>query len=228
MIRAVVIDDEKASAAIIRHFIEEEEIPMEIVGEAEDGRKALDLIDETDPQIVFLDIQMPEMSGFDVMNARPNFRYVIITAYDSFDYAKKSLQLGARDLLLKPIEKEALKESITRAVGWKFTQNPLVNDIIEYINNNYNKKIEVNQLSKQFFTTPSHIARVFKAQMGMGCVAYIHQVRMQKAVDLLNNTAMSIKEISDACGYESINNFYKYFRQYTGKTPAEYRKQTVS
>lgn len=59
MIRAVICDDEKAALNIIRHFIENENLPIEIVGTAEDGNQALELISREKPNLVFMDIQMP-------------------------------------------------------------------------------------------------------------------------------------------------------------------------
>lgn len=223
MIKAIIVDDEPAVAVIIRYFVSNNNLPVEIVGEARNGNTAIELIERFDPGLIFCDIQMPGMNGFELMKACPNRNYVIITAYESFQYAQQALRLGAKDILLKPIEFEPLNNSISRALGWRFTQNQLTNDIIEYIQTHYNQKIEVNELAQMYYTAPSHIARTFKKHTGRSVIEYLHQVRVAKAVDLIRGTNLEIKEISEQCGYESLNNFYKYFKLNTGTTPANYR-----
>ena len=123
------------------------------------------------------------------------------------------------------MEFEPFCEAITRALGWKFTKNHLTNEIIEYIQQNYTQKIEVNELARMYYTTASHIARTFKKHMGVGVISYLHEVRIQKAISLMQSTDTGIKEIAEAVGYENINNFYKYFKQTTGCTPAAFREK---
>ena len=67
MIKAVICDDELATRNIICHFLEEEQLPIEIVGNAEDGKEAIQLIKETSPRLIFLDIHMPQKNGFQVI-----------------------------------------------------------------------------------------------------------------------------------------------------------------
>lgn len=225
MIQAIIVDDEPAAAIIIRYLIKNEELPIQIVGEAQDVSTAIEMIDQHLPKLVFLDIQMPRQNGFELMRLRPNCKYIIITAYESFQYAQQALRLGAKDILLKPVEYETLRSAITRAIGWNFTQNTLTNNIVEYIQVNYSKKIEVNELARMYYTTSSHIARTFKKYMGTCVITYLHQTRIQNAQILLDTTQMGIKEIATACGYENMNNFYKYFKQFTGDTPASFREK---
>lgn len=220
MIKAIIVDDEPAVAKIITHFTEKENLPIEIVGIAENGIEALELIKKRDVQLVFLDIHMPFMDGFKVIEAEPEKNYIIITAYDSFKYAQKALRLGAKDIILKPIEYKQLLQSIVRVIGWNITENPVLNEILEYVNNNYGEKLDLTTLSNMFFVTPSHISRLFKKYMNTSTISYIHEVRVKKAIELLRESDVSIKEVAERVGYESLNNFYKYFKQYTGVTPA--------
>ena len=222
MINAIIADDEPAVAKIICHIIEKEQVPIDIVGKAENGVEAVKLMKEKEVQLVFLDISMPFMNGFEVMESAPNKDYIIITAYDSFQYAQKALRLGAKDILLKPIEYKQLIQSITRAIGWKFTENTTLNGILEYINNNYQEKIDLTMIGNMFYISPSHISRLFKRYLNTNTISYVNEVRIKKAVELLNKENLSVKEVAELTGYESLNNFYKYFKLYTGSTPAAY------
>lgn len=225
MIRAVICDDEKAALNIIRHFIEAEKLPVQIVGTAEDGRDAWNLIQCEKPDLVFMDIHMPHMNGFEIIQKIKGSKVIIITAYDSFEYAQKALRLGACDILSKPIEFEQLKQAIVRAVGWNFTGNDMVDTILAYIYENYNRKIELETLANLTYCTESHMARVFKKHVGMSIISFMHQVRIEKSVRLLEEEHLSVKEAAEAVGYQNLNHFYKYFNLHMGTPPASYIKK---
>lgn len=225
MIRAVICDDEKAALNIIRHFIETEKLPIRIAGSAENGRDAWNLIQREKPDLVFMDIHMPYMNGFEIIRKMKDSKVIIITAYDSFEYAQRALRLGACDIISKPIDFEQLRQAIIRAVGWNFTGNEVVDTILAYIYENYQEKIELETLAGLTYCTSSHIARVFKKHVGMSIISYMHKVRIEKSVKLLEDQRLSVKEAAEAVGYQNLNHFYKYFRQYMETTPASYIKQ---
>lgn len=223
MTKAIIVDDEPAVAKMIQYFIDKENLPLEVVGVAYNGQQAIDLIDKVSPKIVFLDIQMPVKNGFEVMKERPNQQYIIITAYESFRYAQQALRLCAKDIILKPVEYRQLETAVVNLLGWHITNNATVNDILEYVHGNYAEKIELNKLAEHFFIAPSHLARLFKKHTGSSLITYINKVRIQKACALLD-AGVSVKEAAEQTGYESLNNFYKYFKLYEGMTPAAYCK----
>lgn len=232
MIRTLICDDEKASQDIIQLFIEEENPMLEIVGTASNGIEALELIQKEKPDLVFMDIHMPCFSGMEVIEKSratdPEVKFIIITAYESFEYARQALRLGAVDILPKPVDFDQLSEAITRAVGIHFTPSNLVNHILEYIHDNYNKEIHLPELAQLSFCTESHLAREFKKYTGGTILTYIHKIRIERAVTLLKEGNVGIQEAADQVGYQNINNFYKYFKQSTGMTPAAYLNDAKS
>lgn len=225
MIRAVICDDEKAALNIIRHFIEAEKLPIQIVGTAENGRDAWNLIQCEKPDLVFMDIHMPYMNGFEIIQKMKDTKVIIITAYDSFEYAQKALRLGASDILSKPIDMEQLKQAVIRAIGWSFTGNEVVDTILAYLYGHYAEKIELETLAQLTYCTESHIARVFKKHTGTTIISYVHNIRIEKSIQMMEEQNLSVKEAALAAGYQNLNHFYKYFTQYTGMTPAAYMKQ---
>jgi DNA-binding LytR/AlgR family response regulator len=113
--RTLIVDDEPIARKILR---EELELLPEIVivGEADNGRAALEQIEQHRPDLVFLDLQMPEMGGFDVIrNLGPGAipAIVIVTAYDQ--HAIEAFDAGAVDYLLKPVNETRLKRAVQRA-----------------------------------------------------------------------------------------------------------------
>lgn len=116
-IRAIIVDDEELARDEMR-FLLADEGNVEIVGEASGGEAAVRLAREKNPDLIFLDIQMPVMDGLQVVQALLREEtvplIVFTTAYDQ--YAIKAFEVNALDYLLKPIEKERLKEALDRAV----------------------------------------------------------------------------------------------------------------
>ena len=112
MIRALVIEDEPLARQTIRDFLAGEDW-LELVGEASDGPTAVRLIDELRPDLVFLDVQMPGLTGLQVMErARHDPEIIFTTAYDS--YAVPAFELGALDYLLKPFGRERFRHTLAR------------------------------------------------------------------------------------------------------------------
>lgn len=222
MIRAVICDDERATWNIIRHFLEQEGYPIEIAGTAANGSEARDLILREKPELVFLDIQMPFLNGFDVIRETQEIgsRVIIITAYDSFAYAQQALRLGATDILSKPIDFDQLREAITRALGWKFTGNTTVNQILSYLHGHYAEQITLSTLSDLTFCTENHIARLFKKHTGTTIMNYVHRLRIYQAEKYLETGRIPVEEAAEKVGYQNLNNFYRHFREITGMTPA--------
>ena len=118
MLRTLIVDDEAPARKRLRKLLQPmaKDDRLEIVGEAGDGVEALDKLDDTDVDLLFLDIRMPELDGFDVLERLPpDDRPVVVftTAYDA--YAVRAFEANAVDYLLKPITKERLEKAIARA-----------------------------------------------------------------------------------------------------------------
>jgi two-component system, LytTR family, response regulator len=105
MIRAIIIDDEKHCIVTLQHLLKKV-TDIEVVASTQNSTEAKYLIEKYEPHIVFLDIEMPQLNGFDVLNQFEHipFKVVFTTAYDQ--YALKALRLNALDYLLKPIATE--------------------------------------------------------------------------------------------------------------------------
>jgi two-component system LytT family response regulator len=113
-LKTIIVDDETLARRGLKHRLKTIE-DVQIIAEASNGREALDLIRKHDPDLVFLDIQMPGMDGFDVLRAlapKDMPAIVFVTAFD--DYAIKAFEAHALDYLLKPIEDSRLSEALER------------------------------------------------------------------------------------------------------------------
>ena len=115
-VRTVVVDDEQLARDRLLGFLGRVD-GVTVVGQAGDGVEALKIIEETHPDLVFLDVQMPGMDGFEVLKAlrHPLPQVVFSTAYD--EYAIRAFEVGAVDYLLKPYARGRVEESVARVRG---------------------------------------------------------------------------------------------------------------
>lgn len=113
MIKTIIIDDEKLAREGLKNLLKD--FPeIEIIAEATNADEGLDLIDKLKPQLIFLDIQMPEKTGFEMLEELIETPAIIFTtAYNEF--AIKAFEVNALDYILKPIETNRLREAIAKA-----------------------------------------------------------------------------------------------------------------
>lgn len=111
-IKAVIVDDERLIRKDLRKMLAKYP-EIQVVGEANNVEKAIEVIKETKPDVVFLDIRMPGGSGFELLDRiEVTFKVIFITAYD--EYAIRAFEVKALDYLLKPIHPNRLAEAIRR------------------------------------------------------------------------------------------------------------------
>lgn len=118
MLKALIVDDEAPARKRLKKLLSAIELGqrLDVVAEASDGIEALDIIGSEAVDILFLDIQMPQLTGFDVLERVPDDRRPVViftTAYD--EYAVKAFEANAVDYLLKPIDKNRLGQAVDRA-----------------------------------------------------------------------------------------------------------------
>ncbi|MBN8736839.1 MAG: response regulator transcription factor [Xanthomonadales bacterium] len=113
MIRALIVDDEPPARAQVREFLMDEP-DVNVLGESGDGRSALEQIRRLDPDLVFMDIRMPRMSGLEVLQSEAKLPYTIFTTAYS-DYAVEAFSVDALDYLVKPLERRRFRQAVERA-----------------------------------------------------------------------------------------------------------------
>lgn len=118
MLKVLIIDDEPYVREGLKYIIDWKANGFEVCGEASNGDEGYDRILELKPDVILLDIQMPGRQGLDILkdirNKGVNGKFIIISGYSNFDYAKKAIRYGVKDYLLKPIEEEELLEIVLK------------------------------------------------------------------------------------------------------------------
>ncbi len=181
--RVLIVDDEALARTRIRRTLEA--LDGYEIQEARDGFEALDRIHDFKPELVFLDIEMPELNGFEVLSnvGTRGFQVVFQTAFDQF--AVKAFEVNACDYLLKPFTDERLRQSLQRAFGTP-AQHPAdpIEKLDQYLTSEQlylekfvvragtrNRVIDANEVF--YFLSESHITRIFLEKIDF---AYDHSL----------------------------------------------------
>jgi len=232
MLRVLLADDEPASNEIIRHYIAQHNLPLDIVGEVASGDDAIEAIRSLRPDLVFLDIQMPVFNGLQVMEeinktCQSEISYIIITAYAYFEYAQKSIQLGAKDLLLKPVLYDQFCDCLMRVLGYRYTDNPLFNSLLGFIHIHFADELTLQKCADALATTPNNIIRMFKQQLDTSLIQYCQTLKIKKACEEMKK-GIPIKEAAEKVGFNNLNYFYRTFKKVMNMTPKEYLNPDIS
>jgi two-component system, LytTR family, response regulator len=130
MIKALIVDDEKNSCEVLQLLLQESCPEVNVAGVAHSGADALALIQKLQPRLVFLDIEMPHMTGFQVLERLPSisFELIFTTSYDQ--YAIKAFKFSALDYLLKPVDREELEKAVQKVAQKMNNRLPQQLDIL--------------------------------------------------------------------------------------------------
>lgn len=355
MHRLVIIDDEYIVVEGIKAIIQREKLNCEVVGFAYDGIHALEVIRETEPDIVITDIRIPGLDGLSLIEEAKDFlpetSFIVISGYTEFEYARRALSLGVGSYIDKPVTIEKVKEAIERidnknkhrqeekekiekkenekieifreamnehmkkmmqavinetaallkeeisaalekmrvyytslaiykqesfktvcvvteifaeqkrekarkyGAVWSEIEeldtyeavtvymkkivdhiadsmeiekvgssHKMVNQLLEYIEENYQRDIGLNELAEQAGLNPAYLSILFKEEVGQSYVKYLTNLRVNKAKALLDK-GYKVVEVSEMVGYSNYRYFCDIFKKCVGKTPNEYKQR---
>lgn len=163
MIKAIIIEDDQVSYQVLKKMLADNFDEIDVVAYAESCKKGIELIKVISPDIVFLDIQMQDGSGFSILEAfdKIDFGIIFVTSFDQ--YAINAIKWSALDYLLKPVQVSELKEAVTK---YKKTNKPTDNSsrhnaLKENIKNKKNspQKIVLPTNEEYHIVSPSDIVR---------------------------------------------------------------------
>ncbi len=244
MYKVLIVEDDRTNRMFYQKLGVWQQEGFCIAAEAGNGREALDLLETQDFDVFLVDVMMPVMNGLDFLRelkkrGSSGIR-IIASNYNEFDYVRQGMQLGASDYLLKPVTEEALgeclqnirqelemdrlpavTERIFRDCGADVSAG-FVQKLMAYFETHTD--INLSDISEEFKLSPDYFGRLFKRQMAENFNAFVLRYKMEYARCLLSETEDRVYEISEKLGYKTADYFTKLFREYTGMTPVQYRK----
>lgn len=250
--KLLIVDDEDIIRKGIISFVNFEELNIDRVLEASDGKAALEIFKVELPDLVLADINMPKLNGLQFTSAckaiKHDVKICIVTGYDYFDYAVTALKLGVDDYILKPASKkdigDALGKLINKIVNEKNSDE--LNSIVSGLKNKtkveedsgYKAKIEkliednignpelsLTLLSEKMNLSFGYLSDLFKKLIGATFQDYVFSERMERAKILLLSTDMKNYEIAEAIGFEDPNYFSTAFKKKYGVSPNRYKEK---
>ncbi|MDY5022509.1 MAG: helix-turn-helix domain-containing protein [Blautia sp.] len=240
-LRVLLVDDEIMIREGFKRLFDWEAHDCQVVGEAADGMEALAKIDSLRPDIVIMDINIPIMNGLKVIQVsrvkHPRTAFVIVSGYDDFSFCQQALRLQITDYILKPVNYEEFGICIDNLKISLFEQKVaadtepenheerVITGITRYIQEHLEQEVSLSVLAEEFHLNSQYISQLFKNEIGVGFLAYLTNVRMEKAKKLLISTPLSIAEVADRVGYGDYRVFTKVFKKTEGITPSQYRRE---
>jgi YesN/AraC family two-component response regulator len=251
----LVVDDEPVIVMGIVSYIRKiKNLRLNAVG-ACSGEEALSVTQHFIPSLLITDVQMPQMNGLELIEKVRKKQicdhFIILTAYENFDYARQALRLHIDDYLVKPVswpslenhvrtvamqpEKQVRMDLVAQAYTELFSEpdsskgSISLKKILKYINGNYSADISLTQASEFSEISENYICALFKKELGITFLDYVHKLRMRKAIELLlTETGKTVKDISIIVGYHSERQFFRMFRSMLNMTPQQFRDKYIS
>ncbi|KEH93902.1 response regulator, partial [Clostridium botulinum] len=162
MYKLMIAEDEPLERRALRIILEKNFFNIEVIDDAKNGIEAIKNARLNKPDIILMDIRMPEKTGLDaqkqIISFLPNVKTIILTAYGDFNYAQTAIKYNVIDYLLKPVRPSDLKNSINKALNLinketssKISKKSLsgteenpIKAAIKYINDNYTQQLTLN------------------------------------------------------------------------------------
>ncbi|MPQ43346.1 response regulator transcription factor [Clostridium tarantellae] len=239
MIRILIADDEELEREALKAIIGNIS-GVRLVGEATNGREAIELDNKFNPHIIIMDIKMPGIDGLKgakiIKQNDENKNIIMVTAHDDFELIRNALVIGVYDYILKPINPieltNTIEKIVQKCIEKNYDENIILDESpieksIQYIKTNINKTITLDTIAAVCNLSPCYFSKIFKEEMGVTFVNYINNERIEKAKELLLNTDRSILNIAWDIGFEDCGYFIRVFKKITGLTPKRFREKTI-
>lgn len=252
MYRVMLVDDEPIIVEGLMRSVEWEKWNCRVVATANDGLEGKRLIEEERPDIVFLDICMPEMDGLrmiaSIHSEFPNLEVCVLTGYRDFEYAREAIRLGVTRFLLKPSNMDEIEEAIEvmRANLQKkgnfgdsepkdeaeeskesSSSSFIVKNALAYIEENYTQKLTLSEVAEKNYVSQWHLSKLLNRHTGQSFSDILNHVRIERAKELLKDPALRIGDISEQVGFLDMAHFSRVFKKQEGVSANEYRNRIL-
>ena len=238
MYKAIIIDDEPWTIIDIEKTFSLEDMGFEIVGSYRTPQKALPAIISKKTRTWLLQIsECPEWQEWNSSKVsvirRLNCEFIIVSGHSDFSYAQEAISYGVAGYCLKPLDPHETSEALNRAKNHldsrkTITPEPSYLDdnfegLRNYIITHFSEKLTLKSLAAEFNMNPNYCCSLFTKYLGQTFSAYLTELRITEAQNLLHNSDYSLEEIASLVGFKDYFYFSKVFKKYCKYSPKEYR-----
>ena len=237
--KLLIADDEDSIRNGIVKYVQLHTDRFDSVLAARNGQEAVDIIYRDRPQIMCLDIQMPVLSGIEVMEEASRTGLlpytIVLSGYGEFEYCQRALRYGAKDYLLKPVRSsDILNMLITAADSIEgvpeeapeeaIDKNNVVERAVGYMQDNYYKNLRLNDVAEKVGISAGYLSTLISRNKDRVFVDLLNEIRIERACTYLEQGTLKTYEIAYKVGFQDEKYFSKVFKKIMGMTPAEYRR----
>ncbi|NYE09181.1 two-component system response regulator YesN [Bacillus niacini] len=253
MNEVVLVDDDVIVIEFLKKVIPWHDYGFQVVASFQDSSEALAFMEENPFDVLITDIGMPKLNGIELIEQlkklKINSYNVILSCHDEFTFAQQAIKLEAYDYILKESMEETniiallerLKEKLDQE-GYTSYQHIKVSKLLEltsrnedvlkaqeYVKTHLGEKISLTEVAAHLHLNSSYLSRMYKKETGEGFVEYVTRVKMEKALELLDQSFKSVEQIAYELGFDSKSYFLKTFKRFYGVSPKSFKhKDNVS
>lgn len=240
MYRLIIADDEKIVLNGIKNTIDWNSLGVEVAAVAGSGEEFYQKAVECMPDIALVDIRMPGIDGLTAIERlKPllkHCQFIVFTAYQDFNYAKTALELGVMAYITKPVLKNEVIEKVRLAIRRLEAENPdqlqgrewpmlSIEKVKRYMQSHVDMNYTLMDAAEYMQMNPAYLSRYFKEKEQMTFGEYDKKLKMERACELLLTTNLKTYQVADRLGYKSVQHFSRIFKEYTSRTPMEFRQR---
>lgn len=251
MYKVMIIDDEPIIVEGLSRSVQWGDYNCKVVATANDGMEGKELIEQHHPDLIFLDICMPEMDGLTMIaglkSEFANLEVSILTGFRDFDYAQRAIRLGVTRFLLKPSNMDEINEAIKTMTENLKAKNILggeesieaeeepesaascfiVKNALQYIEENYTQKLKLSDVAEKTYVSQWHLSKLLNRHLGQNFSEILNNVRIEKAKSLLEVPGLRIGDVAEEVGFLDIAHFSRVFKKQVGISANEYRNKVL-
>jgi signal transduction histidine kinase/DNA-binding LacI/PurR family transcriptional regulator/AraC-like DNA-binding protein/response regulator of citrate/malate metabolism len=230
----LIADDEPGVLEVHARIVQSQSESYRVL-KAHDGREALETIRREHPDLVLLDLMMPELDGFGVLGEMQeeattcNIPVIVLTGQTLAEEDIARLNRGVTAVLGKGLfsVEETLahvEKALVRKQRPKGETRRLIRKAMAYIHEHYAEPVSRQAVADHVGMSSSHFARCFRQEVGVTPIVYLNRCRVNQAKELLSAGDMTVTEIAMAVGFSDSSYFSKVFRREVGESPSQYRR----
>jgi AraC-like DNA-binding protein len=234
----VLVDDDPQARKLYAQTIAQA-LPTFTLQTVEDGAQALTLLETVTPALVILDLQMPEVDGFTVleaMRARPATRRVPVLVLSGRTLSDEDVRrlnqmhvtFHSKNILSEAETQAVLQRALTETGTLPPQTSLVVKQAIAYLHQNYPHPISRQALAATLGVSKDYLSHIFQQELGLSPWEFLTRYRIQKAKELLHTSHETITHIAAQVGLEDLSYFNRVFRKHVGCSPTTYRQKVVS
>jgi two-component system response regulator YesN len=254
MYKLLIVDDEEHILEGMKNTLDWSALGIVRVETAQTYHRAVDLAVSMEPDIAIFDVCLQDYYGYDIINKLNELglrtKYIMMSGYDQFEYARQAINCGAKSYLLKPVDRQELKSLIERIIvedlggtiadGDMDAQNrdpvlgvdyaslsKLINKILIIVKAEYGTNLKLKVVADMFRMNSAYLGQIFLRETHMKFSDYLREYRLLKAREMIQSTDEKIAYIAHKVGYGSINYFYTQFHEYFHFSPTDLRSDTA-